>query len=152
MQLRFDGKTAIVTGGASGIGFGVACALAASGAAVVLWAWLALDFFGVRAPLFAVVGGFLERPLPIGALSFPPGHVLGFGLALWASVVGVADFLQTDDLFQMAKPRALPELPNFKQLQVPGWPCGHETVAAPDADGALVSGHAAAAPAREAPR
>jgi 2-hydroxycyclohexanecarboxyl-CoA dehydrogenase len=37
MQLRFEGKTAIVTGGASGIGLGIASELAASGAAVWLF-------------------------------------------------------------------------------------------------------------------
>jgi 2-hydroxycyclohexanecarboxyl-CoA dehydrogenase len=37
MQLRFDGKTAIVTGGASGIGLSIARELAASGAAVALF-------------------------------------------------------------------------------------------------------------------
>ena len=36
--------------------------------------------------------------------------------SLWTSVVGVADFLQTDDMFQMAKPHAMPELPDFRQL------------------------------------
>ena len=46
---------------------------------------------------------------------------------LWTSVVGVADFLQTDDLFQMAQPRELPELPDFSQP--PQWPCNHGTMA-----------------------
>ena len=36
MQLRFDGKTAIVTGGAGGIGLCIASELAASGASVVI--------------------------------------------------------------------------------------------------------------------
>ena len=36
MQLRFDGKTAIVTGGAGGIGLRIASDLAASGASVVI--------------------------------------------------------------------------------------------------------------------
>ena len=48
--------------------------------------------------------------------------------SLWTSVVGVADFLQTDDLFQLAKPRELPELPDFNQL--PHWACGHAALAA----------------------
>jgi cobalt-zinc-cadmium efflux system outer membrane protein len=46
---------------------------------------------------------------------------------LWTSVVAVADFLQTDDLFQMARPRELPELPDFSQP--PPWPCEHGTMA-----------------------
>jgi cobalt-zinc-cadmium efflux system outer membrane protein len=46
---------------------------------------------------------------------------------LWTSAVAVADFLQTDDLFQMAKPRELPEFPDFSHP--PLWPCNHGTVA-----------------------
>ena len=56
---------------------------------------------------------------------------LGILHSLWTSVVSVADFLQTDDLYQLAKPRELPELPDFHQLQPPHWACGHDTVAAP---------------------
>ncbi|MFI5454924.1 MAG: TolC family protein [Isosphaerales bacterium] len=63
--------------------------------------------------------------------------------SLWSSVVSVADFLQTDDLFQLAKPRELPELPDFRQL--PNWACGHEALAAACADRAQVSGHGTAA-------
>jgi cobalt-zinc-cadmium efflux system outer membrane protein len=43
---------------------------------------------------------------------------------LWSSVVGVADFLQTDDLFQVAQPKELPELPEFERPA--WWPCPHE--------------------------
>jgi len=42
---------------------------------------------------------------------------------LWTSVVGVADFLQTDDLFQLAEPKALPPLPDLDHLTP--WPCCH---------------------------
>jgi cobalt-zinc-cadmium efflux system outer membrane protein len=42
---------------------------------------------------------------------------------LWTSVVGVADFMQTDDLYQLATPRELPELPDFTQLSL--LTCGH---------------------------
>ena len=42
---------------------------------------------------------------------------------LWTSVVGVADFLQTDNLFQNGQPIGLPPLPDFDQI--PGWPCCH---------------------------
>jgi cobalt-zinc-cadmium efflux system outer membrane protein len=42
---------------------------------------------------------------------------------LWTSVVTVADFLQTDDLFQQAHPQELPRLPDFSVL--PPWPCPH---------------------------
>lgn len=40
--------------------------------------------------------------------------------SLWTSVVNVADFLQTDDLFQTGDPLELPALPSFEP-----WPCGH---------------------------
>ena len=48
---------------------------------------------------------------------------LGILGSLWTSVVSVADLLQTDDLFQLAKPQELPSLPDLEQL--PAWPCCH---------------------------
>jgi cobalt-zinc-cadmium efflux system outer membrane protein len=54
--------------------------------------------------------------------------------ALWTSVVSVADFLQTDDLFQQGEPHELPALPDFNQLRL--MPCGHETLAAAFTHGA----------------
>jgi cobalt-zinc-cadmium efflux system outer membrane protein len=42
---------------------------------------------------------------------------------LWTAVVGVADFLQTDDLFQLAEPKELPPLPDLEHLRP--WPCCH---------------------------
>jgi cobalt-zinc-cadmium efflux system outer membrane protein len=42
---------------------------------------------------------------------------------LWTSVVNVADLLQTDDLFQLAKPHEVPPLPDLESL--PRWPCVH---------------------------
>jgi cobalt-zinc-cadmium efflux system outer membrane protein len=69
---------------------------------------------------------------------------LGVLGSLWTSVVSVADFLQTDDLFQMAKPHALPELPDWNQLAL--LPCGHSALAASCAHRAGVSGPAPAAP------
>jgi cobalt-zinc-cadmium efflux system outer membrane protein len=47
---------------------------------------------------------------------------------MWQSVVGVAALLQTDDLFQMATPRPLAELPDFDELS--RWACGHSAIAA----------------------
>jgi cobalt-zinc-cadmium efflux system outer membrane protein len=44
--------------------------------------------------------------------------------SLWSSVVSVADLLQTDDLFQLAKPQELPHLPDLDKL-LP-WPCCHD--------------------------
>jgi outer membrane protein, heavy metal efflux system len=48
---------------------------------------------------------------------------LGILGSLWTSVVSVADFLQTDDLYQLGKPLALPELPDLEMLHA--WPCPH---------------------------
>jgi cobalt-zinc-cadmium efflux system outer membrane protein len=42
---------------------------------------------------------------------------------LWTSVVGVADFLQTDDLFQVADPKQVPPLPDLEHFGP--WPCCH---------------------------
>jgi cobalt-zinc-cadmium efflux system outer membrane protein len=55
----------------------------------------------------------------------------------WTSAVNVAALLQTDDLFQLGKPEALPELPDLSDL--PPWPCGHP------------AGSPAHAPAQETP-
>jgi cobalt-zinc-cadmium efflux system outer membrane protein len=72
---------------------------------------------------------------------------LGILGSLWTSVVGVADLLQTDDMFRMAKPHAMPEPPDFHQLMAPPhWACGHDTVAAPGLHGAVVTGPAPVAP------
>ncbi len=49
---------------------------------------------------------------------------LGILGSLWTSVVNVADPLQTDDLFQLAEPMALPPLPDLDHL--PSLPCGHD--------------------------
>jgi 2-hydroxycyclohexanecarboxyl-CoA dehydrogenase len=51
MQLRFDGKTAIVTGGARGIGFSIVEELASSGASVVI---LDVNADGVRAAVAGI--------------------------------------------------------------------------------------------------
>jgi cobalt-zinc-cadmium efflux system outer membrane protein len=51
-------------------------------------------------------------------------NYLGILSSLWTSVVAVADLLQTDDLFQMAKPHAVPSLPDLDSLQA--WPCCHD--------------------------
>jgi cobalt-zinc-cadmium efflux system outer membrane protein len=59
---------------------------------------------------------------------------LGLLSSLWSSVVSVADFLQTDDLFQLAKPLGVPRLPALEPL--PPWPCGHSGSTMPP-DGAL---------------
>jgi outer membrane protein, heavy metal efflux system len=48
---------------------------------------------------------------------------LGILNSLWTSVVGVADFLQTDDLFQHGKPMELPRVPDLDSLHA--WPCPH---------------------------
>jgi cobalt-zinc-cadmium efflux system outer membrane protein len=57
--------------------------------------------------------------------------------SLWSSVVSVVDLLQTDDLFQLARRRELPALPDLKHLQLPpNWVCGHDALAAECATGA----------------
>ena len=67
---------------------------------------------------------------------------------LWTSVTGVADYLQTDNLFQVGQPMALPALPDFEHI--PGWPCCHPCAApgtaggVPCTNGAAVPGTAAA--------
>jgi cobalt-zinc-cadmium efflux system outer membrane protein len=48
---------------------------------------------------------------------------LGVLSSLWPAVVNVADFLQTDDLYQLGKPLEVPELPDLAALHV--WPCPH---------------------------
>ncbi len=45
---------------------------------------------------------------------------------LWTSVVNVANFLQTDDLYQLGKPMELPRLPDLDTLNT--WPCPHPGV------------------------
>lgn len=51
---------------------------------------------------------------------------LGILGSLWTSVVGVADLLQTDDLFQLAEKREVPPLPDLEHL--PALPCCHPGV------------------------
>jgi cobalt-zinc-cadmium efflux system outer membrane protein len=48
---------------------------------------------------------------------------LGILNSLWSSVVTVADFLQTDDLFQAGQKLEVPGLPDLNQL--PPWSCPH---------------------------
>jgi cobalt-zinc-cadmium efflux system outer membrane protein len=50
--------------------------------------------------------------------------------ALWTSVVGVADLLQTDDLFQVAHPVGVEPISNLLQL-LPPLPCNHSCDHAP---------------------
>src|SRR5262249_18395972 len=56
---------------------------------------------------------------------------LGVLGSLWTSVVNVAAFLQTDDLYQLGKPLELPQLPDF-DAQHP-LPCPHPQRACPPA-------------------
>lgn len=72
---------------------------------------------------------------------------LGILGQLWTSVVGVADFLQTDDLFQLAQPQPVPELPDLEHL--PAWPCPHPAAAVPPAPPGCAAGPGA--PARLLP-
>src|SRR5262249_52358943 len=54
---------------------------------------------------------------------------------LWSSVVTVADFLQTDDLYQLAKPKEVPPLPDLEHF--PPWACRHECPTGEPAHGGL---------------
>jgi len=61
------------------------------------------------------------------ALATNVQNYLGILGALWSAVVSVADLIQTPDLFQLATPRELPELPNLDQM--PQWLCPHHRLA-----------------------
>jgi cobalt-zinc-cadmium efflux system outer membrane protein len=50
---------------------------------------------------------------------------------LWTSVTSVADLIQTDDLFEFARPEAVPPLPDLEQLTP--LPCCHPCAAPPGA-------------------
>jgi cobalt-zinc-cadmium efflux system outer membrane protein len=72
---------------------------------------------------------------------------LGILQSLWTSVVSVADYLQTDNLFQLATPRSLPELPEFHHM--PPWLCDHAGLAPASAAPAPPQTPLAAAPSAE---
>jgi outer membrane protein, heavy metal efflux system len=57
---------------------------------------------------------------------------------VWSSVTSVADLIQTDDLFQFARPQAVPPLPELGPL--PPFPCSHPFAAPPDAGAAIFAG------------
>jgi cobalt-zinc-cadmium efflux system outer membrane protein len=67
---------------------------------------------------------------------------------LWTSVVGVADFLQTDDLFQLGEGRGLPELPELKQLPSCLYPPGRPGMDDNNCLPSAVPGRSEAAPPR----
>jgi cobalt-zinc-cadmium efflux system outer membrane protein len=54
---------------------------------------------------------------------------LGVLGSLWTSVVSVANYLQTDDLYQLGTPLELPQLPDFDALHP--LPCPHPQAACP---------------------
>jgi cobalt-zinc-cadmium efflux system outer membrane protein len=56
---------------------------------------------------------------------------LGVLGTLWTSVVSVANFLQTDDLYQLGDPLELPHLPDFDALHP--LPCPHNLAVCPPA-------------------
>ncbi len=68
---------------------------------------------------------------------------------LWSSVVNVADFLQTDDLYQLATPRELPQLPDFSKLSL--LTCGHASLAESCLNHPAASGPGALPPGAVAP-
>jgi cobalt-zinc-cadmium efflux system outer membrane protein len=54
---------------------------------------------------------------------------IGILSSLWSSVVSVADFLQTDNLFQTGERRELPSVPDFSRLQMAPVLQGHQDAA-----------------------
>jgi outer membrane protein, heavy metal efflux system len=62
------------------------------------------------------------------ALTLNVQNYLGILGSLWSAVVGVADLIQTPDLFQLAQPHELPPLPPLDQI--PHWLCPHHRTAA----------------------
>jgi cobalt-zinc-cadmium efflux system outer membrane protein len=74
---------------------------------------------------------------------------LGVLGSLWTSVVSVADLLQTDDLFQLARPEELHPIPDLEHL-VP-LPCGHECPAPAAPAGACRAPAPAPAPSPAVP-
>jgi cobalt-zinc-cadmium efflux system outer membrane protein len=71
---------------------------------------------------------------------------LGILQSLWTSVVGVADFLQTDDLYQLGKRHDLPQLPDFQLLRLSPPAHSDATLAASAAGGEGVGVSSARAP------
>jgi cobalt-zinc-cadmium efflux system outer membrane protein len=74
---------------------------------------------------------------------------LGILGSLWSAVVSVADLVQTDDIFQLAQPRELPELPPLDAL--PHWLCPHDRLASGTAGG-VGNGCPPAAPVGQPPQ
>jgi len=58
------------------------------------------------------------------ALTTGVGSYLALLGQVWTATVNVADPLQTDDLFQIGQPEALPPIPDLEHL--PPLPCGHD--------------------------
>lgn len=58
---------------------------------------------------------------------------LGILGTLWTSVVTVADYLQTEDLYQLGTPLELPQLPDFDAIHP--WTCPHPQVTCTPAEG-----------------
>jgi potassium efflux system protein len=61
--------------------------------AFLFWLNLVLNFFGLRTPFIATIGGALNASLGFGAFSLSPGHILAFLIAVWASFL-VSKFLR----------------------------------------------------------
>jgi cobalt-zinc-cadmium efflux system outer membrane protein len=64
---------------------------------------------------------------------------------VWAAVTSVAELIQTDDLFEFARPAAVPPLPDLTQL--PPLPCCHPCAAPPGAGAMPPVGAGGLAPA-----
>jgi cobalt-zinc-cadmium efflux system outer membrane protein len=104
-------------------------------------------------------GVFERRQADLGVSTLPPADLVTAQQALtlnvqnylailgslWTSVVGVADLIQTPDLFQLAQPHELPPLPPLDQM--PHWLCPHHRAAAVPVAAMAGNGCAPAAPA-----
>ena len=66
---------------------------------------------------------------------------------VWTSVTAVADLIQTDDLFEYARPQAVPALPDLDQL--PALPCCHPYASPLGTGAAAPAGPAGGLPAPE---
>jgi outer membrane protein, heavy metal efflux system len=64
---------------------------------------------------------------------------------VWTSVTTVADLIQTDDLFEYARPQAVPALPDLEQL--PALPCCHPNAWPLDAGTSAPAGAGSTIPA-----
>jgi potassium-dependent mechanosensitive channel len=77
----------------------------------VLWVIGVLQMLSVRGPLFAFVGNVLGTELMFGSMHFSLGHMLMFGLTVWAAFLfsKLLRFVLEEDVYErMSLPSGLP--------------------------------------------